>query len=151
MWRIGRQATCVGLLLCGCTAESTRIAIEAQQRANLVEQAIFERQHEGLRVLLYRDLVRRLGEIMADGSDGAAGAMLRAVNDAWNERDLVEFWAVQHERAKALRTAGVDAKLYGSQAMVDLLIKALEAKGDRAAQGVAEAAGKRAEASGESE
>lgn len=125
----------------GCTAESTRMAIEAQQRADLVQQAVFERQHHGLRVLAFRDLVRRLSEIMNAEGDADVGEMLRVVNDAWNQRDLIEFWAIQQERAKALRLAGVDAKLYGSQAMLDLLVKALEAKGDRVLEGVSESAG----------
>jgi hypothetical protein len=121
----------------GCTRESLRVALEAQQRADVVQQTVFERQHEGMRILLFRDLLRRLDE------KGAAldAAQVAEVNAAWNQRDLVEFWAIQHERARALRVAGVDAKLYADQSIVDLLIKSLEAKVQRMEQGIASYAG----------
>lgn len=127
--RLSRAAALVLLLIAaGCTRESLRVALEAQQRADQVQQTVFERQHDALRVLLYRDLVARLAE--AGGPLSAEQAA--AVNSAWNERDLVEFWQVQHERARALRLAGVDAKLYGEQAMIDLLYKQIDRKLDRA-------------------
>ena len=115
--------TCVG-----CARESLRVAIAAQQRADQVQQAVFERQHDALRVLLFRDLEARLA---------IAGQPLTAdqhtlLNEAWNERDLVEFWMQQHERARALRLVGVDAKLYADQPAVDLLYKALSTKMSRA-------------------
>ena len=121
------------LLATACTRESTRIAIESQRRADEVQQAVFDRQHEALGVLLYRDLVRGLE---ADGA--SLTAEQRAVaNAAWNDRDLVEFWALQNERARALRLAGVDAKLYSDQAMIDLLWKSVEARMDRVNEGLA--------------
>jgi len=134
------------LAAAGCTSESTRIAIEAQQRADAVEEAVFARQHEALRILLYRDVVRRLGErgvaLSADGED--------ALNAAWNERDLLEFWALQHERARALRLVGVDAHLYGEQAAIDILLKWAETQAQRWEQGlIAGAAAAAAEAAGE--
>jgi hypothetical protein len=122
----------------GCTRESLRVALAAQQRANQIEQVIFDQQHDALRVLLYRDLTQRL---IASGVD-LSEARRTVLSDAWNERDLFEFWAVQHERAKALRTVGVDAKLYADQSTLDLLYKALTAKFDRAKQGLAAQAGK---------
>ncbi len=114
----------------GCTAESTRVAIESQQRADAVTSAVVERQHEALRVLLYRDAIRR---IEAD-DDTLSERQRAALGEAWNDRDLIEFWRVQYERAKALRLVGVDAKLYSDQAIVDLLIKSAEAKFDRGKQ-----------------
>lgn len=128
------------LLLSGCTAESTRIAIEAQQRANEVQEAVFDRQHDGLVTLLYRDLAQKLDT--AASEDAALNEEQRvALNAAWNERDLVEFWRVQYERSKALRLIGVDAKFYSDQAVVDLLIKSLKAKIERGKQAIAAAAG----------
>ena len=44
----------------GCTRESVRMALESQQRANQVQQTVFEHQHEGLQILLYRDLIKQL-------------------------------------------------------------------------------------------
>ncbi len=123
-------------LLGGCTSESLRVALETQRRADDVQQAIFDRQHEGLRVLLYRDLTAQL----AAGEGGLSAAQRAVVNRAWNERDLIEFWSVQFERSKALRLIGVDTKLYADQAIVDLLVKSLEAKADRVRQGFADAA-----------
>jgi hypothetical protein len=112
-------AVLLGVLVSGCTNESTRIAIETQRRADEVQQAVFDRQHEALRILLYREALRRV-----EGAGASLSAEQRdALNAIWNERDLLEFWAVQHERAAALRLLGVDAKLYGDQATLDLLWK----------------------------
>lgn len=122
--------------LIGCTPESVRIALETQRRADDVQQALFDRQHEGLRILLYRDLAHRLAA--ADG--GLSAEQRTLVNAAWNERDLLEFWAVQYERSKALRLIGVDAKLYADQSVVDLLIKSVEIQADRLQQRFADAA-----------
>lgn len=127
------------LTACGCTRESTRVAIAAQRRADHVQEAVFDRQHEALRVLLYRDLLRRLE---ATGVE-VSGAQRAALNDVWNDRDLIEFWAVQNQRAKALRVVGVDAKLFGDQSIVDLLWKSLEARTGRARQGLAAQLGER--------
>ncbi len=136
----GNGLICLGLLLAsgfGCTAESTRIALQMQHRADQLQQAVFERQNESLRILLFRDALRRMQ---------AAGEPLNpqqraALNAVWNERDLLEFWHVQHERAGALRRIGVDAKLFGDQAPLDLLLKSLEAKFDRVRAAAAAQAG----------
>lgn len=117
----------------GCTRESTRVAIETQRRADEVQQAVFDGQHEALRVLLYRDLLHRLeaqGVVLSD-------AERAALSESWNDRDLFEFWTVQNERAKALRVVGVDAKLFSDQSIIDLLVKSVEARYDRAKQGLA--------------
>jgi hypothetical protein len=116
----------------GCTRESVRIALAAQRRADQV--------HEALCALLYRDLQRRLEQTGA----ALTPAQRSALNEAWNDRDLVEFWAVQQERAKALRLIGVDAKLYSAQSVVGLLYKMLSAKVDQVEQGLAAQAGQRA-------
>lgn len=108
----------------GCTRETVRLAATSQQRADEVQQAVFDRQHEALCVLLYRDMQRRLEQAGATLDDKQRAAL----NEVWNERDLIEFWTVQQERAKALRLAGVDAYLYGEQAAVDLLYKQAGAK-----------------------
>lgn len=126
----------VGALV-GCTAESTRIAIETQQRVDTVQQGVFDKQHEGLRILLFRDLLRRL---QATGVELSA-EQIATLNHFWNERDLVEFWAVQNERALGLRHVGVDAQLYADQAVLDLLWKAVTAKGERASEAIAGLAG----------
>jgi hypothetical protein len=122
----------------GCTGESLRAALDAQRRADAVQQAVFDCQHEALRILLFRDLLAEL-----ERGGGALTAGQRAtVNRAWNDRDLFEFWAVQHERARALRMVGVDVKLYSDQSIVDLLYKQMTAKLDRLKQVGAEIAGK---------
>lgn len=119
--------------LAGCTRESLRVALAAQQRADQVQQAVFDRQHEALCILLYRDLERRLEQAELPLSP----EQRTALNEVWNDRDLVEFWRVQHERVRALRLIGVDAKLYSDQAVVDLLYKSLSAKLARGKQGLA--------------
>lgn len=125
-------AVLLGVLVSGCTNESTRIAIETQRRADEVQQAVFDRQHEALRILLYREALRRV-----EGAGASLSAEQRdALNAIWNERDLLEFWAVQHERAAALRMLGVDAKLYGDQETLDLLWKNAEKRMDRARRGL---------------
>lgn len=135
----------VSLAVCGCSRESTRIALESQRRADEVQQAVFDRQHEALCILLYRDLQRRLAGAGLELSE----AQRQVVNEVWNDRDLVEFWAVQQERAKALRVAGVDVKLFSDQSVVDLLLKALEVRVDRARQGLAAHVAEQAIADGE--
>jgi len=136
-----RLLAALGLLLtCGCASESTRLALDVQRRADEVQEAVFDRQHEALCVLLYRDLVGRLAEAGPALTPGQRAAL----NDVWNDRDLVEFWTIQHERAKALRVVGVDAKLASDQPVIDLLIKAIEARADRAKQSLAAQAGTQA-------
>lgn len=114
----------------GCTRESVRLALDAQRRADQVQQAVFEQQDESLRILLFRDLVNRLEKAGRPLTEAERAAL----NEIWNERDLVQFWAVQNERAQALRIAGVDAKLASDQAIVDLLIKSIEARAKRVEQ-----------------
>jgi hypothetical protein len=113
------------------------VALETQRRADTVQQTIFDRQHEALCILLYRDLLRRLEGAGLRPND----AQRAVINEVWNERDLVEFWAVQHERAKALRLLGVDAKLYSDQSAVDLLLKSIAARVARGEQALAAEAG----------
>lgn len=80
------------ILLAGCTSESTRIAIETQRLATGVQDTIFGHQNEGLRVLLFRDLVNRLDASMAqsaiEGAQTASDAAARSVAAA--DRDEVE-------------------------------------------------------------
>ena len=121
------------VVLSGCTRESIRVAIETQRRANDVEQAVFDRQHEALCILLYRDLEQRLAA--AGGS--LSGEQREALNNVWNERDLIEFWQVQHERTRALRMVGVDAALSAQQSVVDLLWKSVSRKMGRGEQALA--------------
>jgi hypothetical protein len=121
-----------------CSDPSLRVALRAQQRADAVQQAVCTRQHDALTLLLYRDL---LHELAARGAP-LDEAQRAAVEAAWVDRDLVEFWLVQHERAAALRLAGVDARLYADQAPVDLLLKSLEARGEPARHAAATLAGR---------
>lgn len=119
----------------GCSDPSLDRAIKAQQRADQIQQAASERQHAALRALLFRDLVSRL-----EASGGQLTAAQRAALSAvWNDRDLVEFWALQQERAAALRLVGVASRLYAEQAPVDLLLKSVERRAQRAERGVAAA------------
>ena len=125
-------AVCLGSLP-GCTRESVRVALETQRRADTVQQTVFDRQHDALCILLYRDLLRRLEGVGLQPND----AQRAVINEVWNERDLIEFWALQHERAKALRLLGVDAKLYSDQSAVDLLLKSIGARVARGEQALA--------------
>lgn len=128
----------LGFLLSGCTAESVRVALETQRRADDVQRAVVERQHDGLRLLLFRDALARLREAAGEQE------LTDALNQAWNERDLVEFWMLQFERAASLRMIGVDAKLYADQSIVDLLLKQIQLRAGRMREGLAEAAAERA-------
>ncbi|MFO0840508.1 MAG: hypothetical protein U1D55_18530 [Phycisphaerae bacterium] len=123
--------------LSGCTGESTRIALQVQQRADEVQQVLFERQADALRILLFRDALRRIEQ----GGPALAAEQRAALSDVWNERDLLEFWSVQQERAKALRLIGVDAKLFGDQSPIDLVFKSLRARFGRAREAIAAYAG----------
>lgn len=139
-WFLRQFVGAIALLvvgLSGCTRESLRIALAAQQRADEVQQAVVERQHEALCILLYRDLARQL-----ESSGVTLGDEQRVIlNAAWNERDLLEFWWLQNERARALRVVGVDTKLAADQSVVDLLVKALLAKSTQVESGLAALAG----------
>jgi len=129
--------------LLGCTAESTRLALETQQRATDVQQFVHDRQHDGLVSLLYRELQAALEE-RAEPPAPLTDAQKAALQSAWNDRDMIEFWNIQNERACALRLIGVDAKLFADQSVIDLMIKAIEARADRAAQAISSAAGRQA-------
>jgi hypothetical protein len=119
---------CGVLAVGGCTGESTRVALDAQRRADQIQQAVFDRQQEALCLLLYRDLLRRL----AGAGIELSPVQRETLNEVWNDRDLIQFWAMQNERAQALRIIGVDLKLFGEQSIVDLLWKGLEVRADRA-------------------
>jgi hypothetical protein len=116
-------------------ADRLRPGGAAGGRANEVQETLFERQHDGLKVLLFRDVLRRV----ADAGD-ATDEQQAVLNQAWNERDLLEFWAIQQERAKALRLLGVDAQLYSQQSMLDLLVKSIETRARRLEQAAVRAA-----------
>jgi hypothetical protein len=122
--------------LSGCTAESTRLAIQNERKANAVDMALYEREHQGLSVYIFRDTVAQMKE-----SGGLNAQQIAILNNAWNDRDLLEFWAVQKDRIMALRREGVEAKLYSDQSMIDLLIKQLELKFDRVKPAIAAAFG----------
>lgn len=134
-------------LAAGCTPESSRVAIDAQRRADEIQRSVFERQHASLRVLLYRELASRLDaasaatELDDEPRAALAAAQRSALSEAWNDRDLFEFWATQYERAAALRIAAVDAKLAADQSVLDLLWKQWSARGDRLVEGLAAAKG----------
>lgn len=140
MKQVWRAAFCIAVVMAsvGCTAESLRVALEAQRRADQVQQFVFDKQHDGLNMLLYRDLVHGIN---AEQDEPMSAARLASLNNAWNERDLIEFWRVQHERAKALRLVGVDAKLAADQSVIDLLVKSLDAKVARVQDAIAAQAG----------
>ncbi len=127
-------------LVSGCSRETLRVALETQRRADQVQQAVFEDQHAALTLLLYRDTLRRLEA----GGVALSPAQKSALNAVWNDRDLVEFWALQHERAVALRLIGVDSKLFADQSTADLLLKSLERTGRRVDEAAAAALGRRA-------
>lgn len=131
---IAVSAMMASALAGGCSAESTRVAIEAQRRSNDVQQTVVERQHEALRLLLHRELRARLDSL---GVQGLSAEQVEAIERAWSERDLLEFWLIQHERAAALRLIAVDAKLYADQSAVDLLMKDMLRRADRAGEAAA--------------
>lgn len=127
----------LAILSSGCTVESTRIAIETQRRVDDVQQTIVQQQNDGLRSLLFRQMVQRASA----AGEPLSEEQVEQLNLAWNERDLLEFWMIQNERALGLRRVGVDAKLYGDQSVVDLLWKSIDAKIKRAEQAAAAAQG----------
>ena len=111
----------------GCTRESVRLALDAQRRADQVQQAVFEQQDESLRILLFRDLVNRLEKAGRPLTEAERAAL----NEIWNERDLVQFWAVQNGPGSAHRRRRCQAG--ADQAIVDLLIKSMK-RGKRVEQ-----------------
>jgi len=124
----------VVLAMAGCSPQSLRLALESQRRADAVQQTVFARQHQALCILLYRDLLRRLAESGVE----LTPARRAAIGAAWNDRDLVEFWSWQYERARALRMIGVDGRLFSQQSTAELLWKYATAQADRARTGMME-------------
>jgi hypothetical protein len=104
-------------MLAGCTATSTKLAIAGSERSDEIRTAVVERQHRSLKILSFRATLAKLNRAATDEERTAI------LNDAWNDRDLFEFWLVQDTLARALHYATVDAKLAASQSMFDLLIK----------------------------
>ncbi len=124
--RLLAGATLLGLCasmasLAGC--ESTRIAIATQARANDVQQTIFDQQQEALRIYQFRALAATLN---------LPPEQTAVLNAAWNERNTLNWWAVQFERSKSLRLVGVDTKLWASESILELIGKQIEQKTDRA-------------------
>lgn len=137
-------------LLSGCSDPSLKIAIQSQQRADEIQNFLFQQQHDGLVMYLYRDLASEL----ASEEPPLSRDQLATLNSAWNERDLIEHWAIQHERAKALRHIGVNTRLYSQQSIVDLIGKSVSQRTSTvnaalAGQAVEAAAGKAIEAAQE--
>jgi hypothetical protein len=108
-------------LLAGCSDPSLKIAIQSQRHADEIQNFLFQQQHDGLVMYLYRDLAAEL----ATEETPLSQDQLTTLNSAWNERDLIEHWAIQHERAKALRQIGVNTRLYSQQSIVDLIGKSI--------------------------
>jgi hypothetical protein len=116
--------------ICGCTAPSTTMAIKGSDDSDAIRTAVVQRQHDGLKVLLYRDTLAKLNAAKTDEERSAI------LNAAWNERDLVEFWFNQDTLARCLHFATVDAKLATSQAMFDLIFKNLARSAKKPLQAV---------------
>jgi hypothetical protein len=107
-----------GFITCtGCTAVSTKLAIEGSRRTDEVRTAVVDRQHRSLLILSYRETLAELNKATSDQERAAI------LNEAWNNRDLFEFWYIQDVLARAMHYATVDAKLAASQSIIDLLLK----------------------------
>ena len=114
----------IGTCSVGCTSASTKIALEASNRVTQIQDKIQENQNKALKWYIFQKL---LTDINAAKTSDQVAALL---NKAWQDRDLVEFWAVQWERARALHIIGVEAKLYSDEGILDLIWKQLSGKGD---------------------
>ncbi|MFO0971843.1 MAG: hypothetical protein U1A27_00175 [Phycisphaerae bacterium] len=100
-----------------CTAPSNRMAADASARCDAVRAAVVERQHHSLLVLAYRDTLARLNAATTPAERAAI------LNEAWNDRDLFDFWCRQEVLARATHYATVDAYIAGQQGMLALLAK----------------------------
>ena len=109
-------------LLAGCTPTSTKLAIAGSERSDGVRSFVTAEQHRSLKVLLFRETLTKL---KAAQTDEVREAVL---NDAWNDRDLFEFWYLQDCWARALHYATVDAKLASSKSMASLIAKDIAIK-----------------------
>lgn len=100
------------LLLCGCTSESTRIALEQSQRIENIQDTLVQNLHDTALLFMYRDFIDTIPE----------AEQLKFLEYNKN-RDQLEFWMIQWERARALRLITLDSKLISNQSIIDLLIK----------------------------
>jgi hypothetical protein len=126
------------LLFAGCTAAATKTALDTQKRVNTIQETVYSNQAKSLKVLLYKNLVVQLER---DGQALLNEKQKATLNQAWNDRDTIEWWSIQNERAKALRLVGVDSVLYDSQGIIDLMFKSLEEKWIDTKAGIAAVAG----------
>jgi hypothetical protein len=110
-------AAWASLMTLGCTATSTMLAIEGSERSDAVRTAVVERQHRSLKILLFRDTLDRL--VLAKSAEEQEAVL----NEAWNDRDLIEFWLIQDTLARCLHIATVDAKLASDQSIFQLIVQ----------------------------
>ena len=112
-------------MLGGCTRPSTTQAIDGMDRSDRIRTEIRDRQHAALKIFLYRDTLAKLEAAKTEGERAAI------LNEAWNDRDLCEFWLMQDERARFLNLATVGSKLYSDQGTLGLIAQNLagQAKG----------------------
>lgn len=114
-------AAAIGLmiLLGGCTAPSNTLAREGSARSDEVRSYVSSQQHRSLTILLFRETLAKLN---AAKSDEERTAIL---NQAWNDRDLFEFWRTQDLLAQFTHVATVDNYLTANQSIFDLLGKSV--------------------------
>lgn len=98
-----------------CTSTSNRLAVRGSERSDGVTSAVIERQHKSLGLLLYRETLAKL-EGETDPHQQAA-----IIQDAFNDRDLFEFWYVQATLARCLHYGTVDTYLASQKSMFDLI------------------------------
>lgn len=106
----------------GCTATSTLKAIEASNRTDDVRSYVARQQHRSLLIEKFRNTALRINAAKTDEERTAI------LNEAWNDRNLFEFWVQQELLARATHIAVVDAKLESDRSTLDLLSKDIARK-----------------------
>lgn len=120
--RILALISVLGLAGCltACSTMSARYALENQQRATEVENTLFSNQQQSLKDYLYNETEAGL---LQTSDPNEVHTLL---NKYTQERDTLDFWALQHERVNQLRLIGVNTKLWADQSILDLLYKDAE-------------------------
>ena len=108
---------CLLVSLCGCTKASTKIAIETSTEYIARNDDLINKYH---------DLVLQYMFTCFALKNNLTAEQLSEFNKLWNNRNVVEFWLIQHERNDTLHTVGIDAKLYDDQAIFSLMLEKLK-------------------------
>lgn len=103
-----------GILFTGCTSNSTKLAIETSKEYIARNNDLMNKYHDLILQYMFTTYCLK---------NQLTTEQIKELNLVWNNRNVVEFWLIQHERNDALYALGVDTKLYNDQSMFSLFLE----------------------------